>query len=44
MVDMCRAKHRQGKHLPLFTDTEVNNCVNIYQTQHQIVPFFQKKK
>ena len=41
MVDICRATKRQGKYLPLFTDTEVNNCVSTYQPvnrQHQKVP------
>ena len=36
---------RQGEYLPLFTDTEVNNCFSIYQpvdSQHQIVRFFLK--
>ena len=32
MVDIYRAAKRQGKHPPLFTDTEVNNCFSIYHT------------
>lgn len=35
MVDICRESKRRGKHLqylPLFTHTELNNCLTIYQT------------
>ena len=32
MVDIFRAAKRVGEYLPLFTDTEVNNYFNIYQT------------
>ena len=35
MVDICRAAKQRGKYLPLFTDTEVNNCFTIYQTSGQ---------
>ena len=31
-VDIYSASKRRGKYPPLFTDTEMNNCVNIYQT------------
>ena len=31
-VDIYSASKRRGKYPPLFTDTEINNCVNIYQT------------
>ena len=43
MVDICRAARRTGKYLPLFTDTEVNNCSSISKpvdSQRQVVPFF----
>ena len=35
-MDISRATKQQGKYLPLFTDTEVNN----FYSQHQIVSFF----
>ena len=42
MLDVCWAAKRRGKYLPLFTDTEMNNCF-VYtkpvDSQHQIVPF-----
>jgi len=43
MMDICRVAKRRGKYLPLFTDTELNNCPYTHQTSgslNKIVSFF----
>ena len=38
MMDFYRGMKRRGKFLPLFTETEVNNCFSTYQTSGYPVP------
>ena len=37
-MDISYAGKRRGKYLPHLTDTQVNNCFNIFQTSGQPAP------